>query len=219
MMWRFVGVVGVLLLGGCLVPSGVEKEGDVGVGVGVNGDGTSRLDEAGVARIKETGEVFFDVSDGQLLLSDVGLSVGDHVPDVSAEFLMDVVVRGPKGEVVAQTDYLRFLAYDGDPDIALITYFLTAESGEELVELVRYGLDNYRDSEEGMMLSTDNIEGRLEGILREPERPRRFETTIGYGPGFAIDYSVDYKGVGHVNVIIVGISPTVASAEDWDAWD
>jgi len=209
-MWRGVGLVGVLLLGGCLVPDGVEES------VGVNRDGTSRLDEAGVAHIKEKGEVFFDVSDGQLLLSDVGLRVDEHVPDVRTEFLMDVVVRGSEGEVVAQTDYIRFLAYDGRLDIVSITYFLTAEAGEELVALVRHGLDNYRDSDEGVTIPRAEIERGLETILQEPERPLRFETDIGYGPGFAIEYAVIYKGIGHVSVITVEISPAVASVEDWD---
>src|SRR5690625_1462337 len=177
----------ILLLGGCFLTPTPTPEGP-----GTNPDGTSRLDEAGLAHIEQTHQVYFDISNRQLLRSDLGLKPNEHVPDIHFGPPLTLTIKGPNKTITTQTDYIRFLAYHGKPDIKRITYFLTAQTPEELTEHFYQAVEDFGPTD------PEHVWGFDEFMKTTHQNPGGsvYAATMGYAPGFVTSYDIRYEGPG-----------------------
>lgn len=195
----------ILILSGCFLTPTPTPEGP-----GTNPDGTSRLDEAGLAHIEQTHQVYFDISNRQLLRSDLGLKPNEHVPDIHFGPPLTLTIKGPNKTITTQTDYIRFLAYHGKPDIKRITYFLTAQTPEELTTLIRQGMEEFDTTHPELI---HGLNGFID-YINTSAQPFFHATTMGYAPGFVTSYDIRYEGPGRTSVIIATITPDTNEDND-----
>jgi len=164
--------------------------------------GFSQLTGVGMAEIADTERIGFDLSDGRLLRSDVGLANDAFIPDVHPGPMLDLTLVGSKGTLRARTDYVRFGAPENHPEIDVIFYFLVTDTPEGFFAILReavelHGFDSKRVEEEIDYVSAD--------LTREYE----FVVDEGYKLGFGVSYEATYRGPGHVNVVTVTVAPDV----------
>lgn len=186
-------------LAGCTIsvnnPATPTREGSVAP------TGFSRLDEAGVAEIKETGSVRLDLSAGMLAKSEVGLAPDSYAPDLQAPEggSLDLEITGPAGVLNAKTDRVRFTTTDTSTDVDPIYYFLTANSLEEYVQLLRDGIQDYG-------LDADATERWIAGAESDPAKKGSYSLGDGSTLGITVGYDLRYDGSKETQVVIVTVS-------------
>ncbi|WP_163163709.1 hypothetical protein [Arthrobacter sp. Alg241-R88] len=189
-----------LLLTGCVVPYGGENL--RGTATAIPGDGYARLDAAGIAQIKASKEARLDMSSGGLTKASVGLEDGSsEAPDVLIrDGVMNLEILGPSGTVTAKTDRLRLNGMNTRSEFTEVTYFLTAQSLDGYVALIREGVDRYG-------INKESAEGWIESISNRPGDKSDFAIQPGTSTGLQITYDLRYDGSKHTQVIIVHVRP------------
>lgn len=161
----------------------------------------STLDELGVARAKASNSLRFDFRTGSLPKADVGLPDSAYAPAVVAndgeEFRLSI--KGSAGTLEAETDHVRFVTTDSIPMLTIITYFLTTESYEDYVKMIRDAVVNY-----GMDPGPANR--WIEMTSRDRSRDSSYVVGDGNALGFYVTYDLRYDGSKKVQVIIVTVS-------------
>lgn len=162
----------------------------------------STLDAAGVQQIESSRQARLDMTGGELLKSAVRLTDDSRSPEISTlgAGKIALTVAGPSGEIRGQTDRIRFLTTDFQPDVSQITYFLTADSREEYFALIRDGVERYG-------IESRAAEGWITSISATPEDQSSFALGPGTATGLNVSYDLRYDGSKDVQVIIVHVSP------------
>lgn len=195
-----------LLITGCQVvrpPSpGSSSEPTPPPGSTVTSSEYSTLDTAGVQQIESSRQARLDMTGGELLKSAVRLTDDSHGPEISTRGAgkMVLTVAGPSGEIRGQTDRIRFLTTDSQPDFSQITYFLTADSLDEYFALIRDGVERYG-------IESGAAEGWITSISARPGDESSFALGPGTATGLNVSYDLRYDGSKDVQVIIVHVSP------------
>jgi hypothetical protein len=189
-----------LLLTGCTVTSGPSKPTSAAT---LAPDGFSMLDEAGVEQIRASRTARLDMSSGTLEKTAVNVGATEIFgPEVNTRGTgkIDLAIVAPSGEITAKTDRIRFLSGKTRTDFSAVTYFLTAESREEFIELIRDGVERYgidKESAENWISSTES----------RPGDRSNFSLTSGYATGIGVNYDLRYDGQKRTPVIIVHVHP------------
>lgn len=162
----------------------------------------STLDAAGVQQIESSRQARLDMTSGKLLKSAVGVTAGSRAPEISTKGAgkIALAVAGPQGEIQAQTDRIRFLTTDTQPDFSQVTYFLSASSRDEYFSLIRDGVERYG-------IDSRAAEGWITSISGQPEDASSFALGPGTATGLNVSYDLRYDGTKDVQVIIVHVSP------------
>lgn len=161
----------------------------------------SRLDEAGIAAIKASGSLRLDLRSGAIAKADVGLAPDSYAPDLKAPDggSFDLAITGPGGVLNATTDRVRFTTTDTSPDIELIYYFLTTDSLEEYVQVLRDGVHDYG-------LDAEATERWISGVEADPGKKSSYSLGDGSALGFKVGYDLRYDGSQETQVVIVTVS-------------
>lgn len=161
----------------------------------------STLDELGIARAKASKSLRLDFREGTIAKSDVGLPDSSHGPDVVAAEgeKFQLTIRGTEGTLEAETDHVRFFTTDTSPVLTVITYFLTAETLDEYVQLLRDAVQEYG-------LDSDAVERWVEGMRGNPGDKSSYAIGVGDAKGFDVGYDLRYDGGKDKQVIIVSVS-------------
>jgi len=189
-----------LLLSACTVTSGPSTPTST---VTLAPGAFSTLDPAGVAQIKASRSARLDMRSGTLEKTAVKVGATETFgPEINTvgEGKIDLTIVGPSGEVRAKTDRIRFLSGEPRTDFREITYFLTAESKEELYGLIRDGVLRYG-------IDQESAESWISSTERSPGGKSGFSITTGYATGFGVNYDLRYDGSKEVQVIIVHVTP------------
>ncbi|WP_237762411.1 hypothetical protein [Arthrobacter sp. ERGS1:01] len=161
----------------------------------------SRLDDAGVAQILASKSMRLDFRQGTIPKAEVGLPDSAYAPDVVAptgdKFTLSVT--GGSGTLNAQTDHVRFTTTDTSPDLDLVYYFLTTESLDQYVQLVRDAVTDYG-------LNADAANRWIDGALKDPGKKSNYSLGDGNKLGFNVGYDLRYDGSKKTQVIIVTVS-------------
>ncbi len=144
-----------------------------------------------------------DFRKGFIAKSDVGLQDSDYASDVMADKRRGekfrLTVKGTAGTLEAETDHVRFLTSDFIPTLEMVTYFLTTESLDEYVQLLRAAVQDYG-------LSSEPVERWIETTRNNPGRQFDYSLNVGSKLGFDVGYELSYDGSKNVQVIIVSVS-------------
>ncbi|MBB2996593.1 hypothetical protein [Paeniglutamicibacter cryotolerans] len=161
----------------------------------------STLDELGVARAKASNSLRFDFCAGSIAKSDVGLPDSAYAPDVVANTgeKFRLSIKGSAGTLEAETDHVRFVTTDDFPVLTIITYFLTTESYEDYVRLIRDAVVDYG-------FDPVPVEAWIEQTSRDHGGDASFVVGEGNTLGFYVSYDLRYDGRKKVQVIIVQVS-------------
>lgn len=161
----------------------------------------SHLDEAGIAEIQASGSIRLDFRTGTIAKSGVGLALDSYAPDLKAPGggSFELEITGPSGVLSTTTDRVRFTTTDTSPDIDLIYYFLTANSLEEYVQLLRDGVRDYG-------LDAEATERWISGAEAEPSKKSSYSLGNGNTLGFNVGYDLRYDGSKETQVVIVTVS-------------
>jgi len=194
-------LAGALSVAGCgynippLVPSDPPAQGALGPSE------LSTLDPDGVERIIASGQARFDLSDGEIPKSAVGLAASDYAPDVNAHGkLIDLEIVGPTGTLEASTDYIRFFTTDASPSIPTITYFLAADDSEDYFQLLRDGSDAYG-------IDGSDVEAWIESMATDSDGISRYSFQPGNRLGMNVNYELRYDRSSPPQVILVEVYP------------
>lgn len=162
----------------------------------------STLDAAGVQQIESSRRARLDVTGGELLKSAVRVTDDSYGPEINTQGAgkIALTIAGPSGEILGQTDRIRFMTTTSQPDFSEITYFLTADSRDEYFALIRDGVERYG-------IESRDAEGWIASISRQPEDKSGFSLGPGTATGLSVSYDLRYDGSKDVQVIIVHISP------------
>jgi predicted small lipoprotein YifL len=170
-------------------------------GTPVTGTDLSTLDADGIARILDSKTARFDMSDGTIDKSVLGLPADEYAPDVqSRDGLISLEIVGPQGSVTASTDRIRFFTTDAQPDVDRITYFLVAESTDEFFELLRDGSDAYG-------LDRASVDDWIDAVATDSDGVSDFSFDPGTTVGLNVNYDVRYDESAAVQVAIVDVYP------------
>jgi hypothetical protein len=167
------------------------------------GDGSqlSTIDPEGIACIREFHEAHFDMSHGTIDKTLLGLPVDEYAPNVSSDDgLIQLEILGPEGTVVASTDRIRFFTTDTQPDVDRITYFLTADTPDEIFGLLRDGSDAYG-------LDRASVEDWIDAVSSDSDGVSDFSFAPGTLLGMNVNYDVRYDVNAEVQVVIVDVYP------------
>lgn len=190
-----------LLLTGCVVPyGGATATSSVSPPSGAKI--FSNLDAAGIEQIKASKIARLDMTTGGLTKRGVGLEDGtSQAPSVSIEDgVMELSIEAPTGLIRAKTDRLRLNGMNARSDFTEVTYFLTSQSLEDYIALIRDGEDRYG-------IDRDSAERWIESISSRPEDKSDYALPPGTSTGLSITYDLRYDGSKDVQVIIVHVNP------------
>ncbi|TDP99873.1 MULTISPECIES: hypothetical protein [unclassified Leifsonia] len=163
----------------------------------------SQLDETGLKKIYETCQVTFDISRNELLKEDLALpATARYVPSITTDGPIALTLQGSKGTLTARTDHIRFFSVEEEPWVD-ITYFLTAETLEEFVTIIRDGAEAYG-------FDKTSAEYQIKAMKDRPNDGFKIALDPGYKLGFEVIYDLRYRGPGHVNTVIVLVTPAVS---------
>jgi len=161
----------------------------------------STIDPEGAACILTFHEARFDMSRGTIAKTALGVEADEYAPDVSSDDgLIDLEILGPDGTLDAATDRIRFFTTDTQPDVDRITYFLTANSPDELFQLVRDGSDVYG-------FDRTAVEDWITAASSDPHGTSDFAFDPGTALGMNVSYDLRYDENASVQVVIVDVSP------------
>lgn len=162
----------------------------------------STLDAAGVQQIEGSRQARLDMTSGELLKSTVRVTDTSRAPEINTKGSgkIELTVAGPSGEIQAQTDRIRFLTTDTQPDFSQVTYFLSAASRDEYFSLIRDGVERYG-------IDSRAAEGWITSISGRPEDTSSFALGPGTATGLNVSYDLRYDGTKDAQVIIVHVSP------------
>lgn len=169
----------VLTLAGCGTGStGTTEEGPV-----TTKDGYSRLDDAGIAHIKETREARFDLRDRRLTREDVGIGrerLGPQVGRPGAPEI-DLQLVGPAGTERARTS--TFLAYFREPggDATAITWFESYDTRAEGDAALAEAVEHWGLPSDTVSQWKESVELATSGPFADPDSTNR----NSFGPGLA----------------------------------
>lgn len=197
-----------LLLTGCVVPYGGSSPAITATDRGsAAADVYSTLDADGIGHIRQTKSARLDMTSGRLSKESVALQDGtSQAPDVKIDGgNMELVIDGPSGTINAQTDRLRLNGMNTRSDFSEVTYFLTADSLDEYVALIRDGVDRYG-------IDSDSAEGWIESTASRPEEKSDFALQPGTSTGLRVTYDLRYDGSKDVQVIIVHVNPLLTTS-------
>jgi len=170
----------------------------------MNDPKTSRMDEAGLKEIYETCHVTFDLTKNELLKEDLGIpATASGVPDIATDGLMTLTLEGSQGTLKARIDYITFFAPEQDKGVDEIDYFLTADTPEEFFTIIRDGAEAYG-------FDKTSVERHIKYMKDYPDRGNKIALQPGYKLGFEVIYDLRYRGPGHVNTVIVLVTPAVS---------
>jgi hypothetical protein len=173
-------------------------------GTTMNDAKTSRLDEAGLKRLYETCQVTFDLTRNELLKEDLGIpATASGVPDIATDGLMTLTLQGSQGTLKARTNYITFFAPEQEKGVDEIDYFLTADTPEEFVTIIRDGVEAYG-------FDKTSAEYQIKAMKDRPNDGFKIALDPGYKLGFEVIYDLRYRGPGHVNTVIVLVTPAVS---------
>lgn len=163
----------------------------------------STLDPAGVQQIEASRTARLDMRSGTLQKTAVKVDAAETFgPEINTtgQGTIDLTVVAPAGEITAKTDRIRFLSGETRTDFKEVTYFLTAESREELYGLIRDGVGRYG-------IDKESAEGWISSTEKDPSGKSGFSITTGYATGLGVNYDLRYDGSKDTQVIIVHVSP------------
>lgn len=179
----------------------IDPNPDSDKGTTVTGTDLSTLDADGIARILDSKEARFDMSEGTIDKSVLGLPADEYAPDVqSRDGLISLSIVGPQGTVEAETDRIRFFTTDAQPDVDRITYFLVAESPEQFFDLLRAGSDAYG-------LDRASVDDWIDSVATDSDGVSDFSFAPGTSVGLNVNYDVRYDSSAAVQVAIVEVYP------------
>lgn len=163
----------------------------------------SQLDAEGLAQIKSSNSIHFDMSNGDLQKSSVGLAPSEMAPDITAsdgnKFALSI--KGSAGELQAQTDHIRFTTTDTMNNIPYLYYFLTAQNFDDYKALIQQGVSDYG-------IDADAAERWISAAESNPAQKSSFSLGTGDKLGFNVGYELQYDGGKNVQVITVTVSST-----------
>jgi hypothetical protein len=161
----------------------------------------SQFDEAGLKEIAATCQVTFDLTTNQLLKEDIGLpATARYVPDLHVDGLMTLTLHGSHGTLTAQTDRIMFFTVADIAWVDEISYFLTADTPEEFFTILRDGAEAYG-------FDKTSVEYQIKSMKDRPNNGLKLALKPGYKLGFEVIYDLRYRGPGHVNTVIVLVTP------------
>ncbi|GAB3584810.1 hypothetical protein GCM10027406_31900 [Leifsonia lichenia] len=161
----------------------------------------SQFDEAGLTEIAATCQVTFDLTTNELLKEDLGLlATARSVPNLSVDGLMTLTLHGSHGTLTAHTDRIRFFTVEQDAWVDEISYFLTADTPEEFFTILRDGAEAYG-------FDKPTVERLIQSMKDRPDSGSKLALDPGYKLGFEVIYDFRYRGPGHVNTVIVLVTP------------
>lgn len=161
----------------------------------------STLDELGIARAKTSKSLRVDFRGGSIAKSDVGLQDSAYGPEVIAPDgeMLRLTIRGTGGTLDAATDHVRFFTTDTSPELTMVTYFLTAETLDEYVQLLRDAVREYG-------LDAEAVERWVEETKRDPGDKASYAIGSESDKGFYVGYDLRYDGSKEIQLIIVTVS-------------
>lgn len=163
----------------------------------------STLDKQGIVTALNSKSLRLDFRKGFIAKSDVGLHDSDYASDVMADQSKGekfrLTIKGTAGTLEAETDHVRFLTTDSIPTLETVTYFLSTESVDEYVQLLRDAVQDYG-------LSPEPVERWIEATRNNPGRKSDYSLNVGSNLGFDVGYELSYDGSKNVQVIIVSVS-------------
>lgn len=161
----------------------------------------STLNELGIARAKASKSLRLDFRAGSIAKSGVGLADSAYGPDVVANESekFQLTILGAAGTLKAQTDHVRFGTTDTSPALETVYYFLTSETLDEYVKLLRDAVDNYG-------LEMGPVERWIANVQEDPGKKSSYSVGAGNALGFDVEYDLRYDGSKKKQVIIVGVS-------------
>ncbi|MBB6406829.1 hypothetical protein [Arthrobacter sp. AZCC_0090] len=164
----------------------------------------SALDAAGVDQIRSSKQARLDMSTGSLLKSAVQLAGDSYGPEINTQDAgkIALTIVGPKGEIKGDTDRIRFNTTDARTDFSEITFFLTAESLDSYVSLLRDGVQRYG-------IDSQDTERWIKSVKDDPASKSDYSLTSGTSTGLDVNYDLRYDGSKGTQVIIVHVSPRV----------
>lgn len=161
----------------------------------------STLDELGIARVKASKSLRLDFRGGSIAKSDVGLQDSAYGPDVVAldGEMLRLTIRGTGGTLEAATDHVRFFTTETSPELTMVTYFLTAETLDEYVQLLRDAVQEHG-------LDAEAVERWVEETETDPGDKDSHAIGSESDKGFYLGYDLRYDGGKEIQVIIVTVS-------------
>ncbi|UXM91384.1 hypothetical protein [Paenarthrobacter sp. JL.01a] len=192
--------VGLLTTSACQIP--VPASPSTSQGSTVITSDYSTLDAAGVDRIRTDKRAKLDMSSGALQKSAVRVSGDSYGPEINTQDSgkIDLTIVGPKGEIRAQTDRIRFKTTDARPDFTEVTYFLTADSAEGFAALIRDGVEKYG-------IDADDAERWISANGKDSSTKSDYSLTSGNSTGLEVNYDLRFDGSKETQVIIVHVIP------------
>lgn len=161
----------------------------------------STIDPEGIACILESHEARFDLRNGTIDKTALGLPADEYAPDVqSRDGLISLEILGPEGVLEASTDRIRFFSTDDDADVSAITYFLTADTPEEFFTLLEDGSDAYG-------IDRDSVDRWIDSVTGETDAVSDFAFAPGTALGMNVSYDLRYDEAASVQVVIVEVYP------------
>lgn len=162
----------------------------------------STLDAAGVDTIRETQAARLDMSSGRLDKAAVRVAADSYGPEINTRGAgkISLSIAAPNGEITAETDRIRFNTTARRADFSEVTYFLTANSLDEYVALIRDGVERYGISEA-------SAEDWISSTQADPDSKSDFSITPGTAIGLTVNYDLRYDGGKDTQVIIVHVLP------------
>lgn len=167
-----------------------------------SGSGFSTLDPAGIEQILASKVARLDMGSGTLDKAEVRVADDSAGPEIDAgdTGTIALTIAAPEGEILADTDRIRFNTSQERGDFSEVTYFLTADSPEAYFDLIREGVTRYgidQDSAESWIASTEADLGGSDD----------FAITAGTSIGLEVSYDLRYDGSKDTQVIIVHVLP------------
>ncbi|MFJ4169943.1 hypothetical protein ACIPY3_10550 [Paenarthrobacter sp. NPDC089714] len=163
----------------------------------------STLDASGVEQIKAEGRARLDMSSGSLQKSAVRVDDTSYGPEINTQGSgkIQLSIVGPSGEVTGQTDRIRFKTTDASPDFSEVTYFLTADSPEDLFAQIREGVKKYG-------IDSADAERWITSAGQDASGTSDYSLTSGTSTGLSVNYDIRFDGSKDTQVIIVHVSPS-----------
>jgi hypothetical protein len=190
-----------LALTGCKISSPNATE-PTSQGSTVSTSEFSTLDAAGVEQIRATKTARLDMSSGSLKKADVRVAEESYGPEINTRDSgkIALTIAAPSGEITGETDRIRFNTTDKRPDFSEVTYFLTADSVDQYVSLIRDGVQRYG-------IDGVSAERWIASAEADPAKKSDFSITPGTSTGLEVNYDLRYDGAKDTQVIIVHVSP------------
>lgn len=194
-------ILAILAISGCRItptPSSTTSQGST-----VITSEFSTLDAAGVEQIKTDGRARLDMSSGSLQKSAVRVADSSYGPEINTQGSgkIQLSIVGPSGEVTGQTDRIRFKTTDARADFSEVTYFLTAESAEDLFAQIREGVEKYG-------IDPEDAERWISSAGKDSTGTSDYSLTSGTSTGLSVNYDIRFDASKDTQVIIVHVSPT-----------